>query len=283
MPRSFSLVRLAAPAMAAALAGFAQPAAAQFLGPWGGVWGPPPPRIVDGPIFDETRISPRAVSRIIRAQGYRLISAPRYGDERVVAIGENGAGVRARFVIDAFDGELLRMSALNAPAPAYRGPAAPGMAVAPEFGAEPAPGYPAAPLAKPKPKPKTASRTPPAPKPVAAPPAPAPSQAITAPAAPVPAPAAPQQATPSPAPVEANTAPATLAPAPQTPLAPDAKPVEPPKSGDIGPRVEPVSPQARAPEPNAPPPAVEAPKPADPSPAPAAPTSTPSNEPNGAP
>jgi hypothetical protein len=275
MPRSFSFVRLAAPALAAALAGFAQPAAAQFVGPWGGVWGPPPPRIVDGPVFDETRISPRAVSRIVRAQGFRLISAPRYGDERVIAIGENGAGARARFVIDAFDGELLRMSALNAPAP--------GTAVAPEFGAEPAPGYPTTPHAKPKPKSKTASRTPPAPKPVAAPPPPAPSQATTAPAEPVPAPAAPQQAAPSPAPVEAKTAPATIAPAPQTPLAPDAKPIEPPKSGDIGPRVEPVAPQARAPEPSARPPAIEAPKPADPPPAIAAPTATPSSEPNGAP
>ncbi|MDE2365160.1 MAG: hypothetical protein KGM42_20990 [Hyphomicrobiales bacterium] len=272
MPKPIPFLRAAAPLALAIAAGAAFPhaAAAQVWGAWGG-WGPPPARIYGPPpgAYGDDTISPRIVARILNAHGYRLVSAPTYSGERLFAVGENGAGLRARFVIDAYDGALLRVARLGVGDPVLRPPGfiprppanyaygGPG-----EFQEEaplaPAP-RPLAPKHKAKPKPHTASRmVEPAPAPLVRP---APSVATKPPAV--------VRPVEKPAPVHAAVPPA---PAPTPPLAPDAKPPETQSSTpvDIGPKVEPV---ARAPE-AAPAPAqvprVET-KPAAPAPATAAP------------
>jgi hypothetical protein len=247
--------RLGAPALLAlATVAAPLPAAAQYWGGWGGGWAPPPRVYVAAPaddFFGEDAVSPRTVARILNSRGYRLVSAPAYSGERVVAVGEAANGARARFYIDAYDGALIRMVRAGPQGDYASAPPA-------DYGAPPlgAPGEPRA-KPKPKPKPKSAARTPGDAKP-AAPAAPPPSVATQPPAEPAPAidqkptavappapavPAAPAASVPAPAPTPQATAPT---PAPQTPLAPDARPAEQPsgKPVDIGPRVQPV---ARAP------------------------------------
>lgn len=268
----------AAPAVLVLALAAPQTASAQFWGGWGGGFGPPPvpPRNVGpGPYFDDA-ISPRVVSRILAAHGYRMISAPLYNGERVIATGEGAGGARARFYLDAYDGALLRV-ARGGPQPgpdiAYGQPDAFGQ---PQIAPGAVPGEPLyQPKPKPKPKPRTAARAV-EPKPVA-PAKPAPTEATKPPAEPAPVATTPAQPTPSagaPAPSTApsasapvqesasaptNAAPQASAPSsPQTPLAPDAQPAEASKPADIGPRVQPVAKGPdKAPEP-------EATKPAEP-------------------
>ncbi len=225
--------RFATPAILAVVAALGAPgsASAQFYRAWGwGGWGPPPARVYAPPPMsyeEDAVISPRVVANLLRARGYRLVATPRYAGDRVVALGENSAGARMRFIIDAYDGALIRMARVDGRQPGFvpgrpRGDVALG---APDDYGEPnlAPHRPMS-----KPKSTTAARTP-AEAPRLTPAKPAPSQASRAPVAPGTA-----------------AAPATIVPAPQTPLTPDAQPSALAKpAGDIGPRVEPV---ARAPD-----------------------------------
>jgi hypothetical protein len=255
MSKPLFMVRAAAP-VALALAAFVAPqaASAQYWSwgaPPGRVFGPPP--VVYGEPDDGFApggaiLAPRMVAQILNARGYRLVSAPQRRGPRLIAIGENSRGDRARFVIDAYDGALIRMARAEggdfAPRPPAVIPGRPGdyaYGQPDDFGMEAPLGAPprsVAPVHKPKPKPKTAARTV-EPKPVT-PAKPAPTEATRPPQAPTPAPAA--EAPAPAAPPQTATAPT---PQPQTPLAPDARPPENAKPVDIGPRVEPV---ARAPE-----------------------------------
>lgn len=251
----------------AGVAAGSAPAAAQF---WGGGWFAPipVPGIMPGPPAADA-IPVRMVARIVAAQGFRLTDYPVRRGNRIIALGVDQRGQMMRFVIDAYDGAVLRASLVGAPRPpgyignpdtyAYGGPA---------YGApdarEP---LDAAPKQKRKPKVKTAAK-PPAPLPHAAPASPAapPSQATQAPAPltpvapatvstppaapaaatpPAAAPAAPAVATPVPAKPE-PAPPVVAAPPPDVRPAPDAQP-----SADIGPKVVPVKPtEAKAPEPD---------------------------------
>lgn len=244
----------------AGMAGLAAPASAQF---WGGGWFAPIP--MPGPMSADpgAAIPVRMVARIVAAQGFRLTDYPVRRGNRVIALGVDGRGQMMRFVIDAYDGAVLRTALVGAPRP-------PGYIGNPDTYAYGAPAYgvPAArepldtaPKQKRKPKVKTAAK-PPAPLPQAAPASPAapPSQATQAPA-PV-TPAAPATvSTPSPAPA-ATTPPAVAAPVPAKPAEPAAPVVAAPPpdvrpapdaqpSADIGPKVVPVRPtEAKAPEPD---------------------------------
>lgn len=236
MVKPLVFARSAAPAILALVAALGAPgsASAQFYRAWGwGGWGPPPARVYAPPpmVYEEdAAISPRIVASLLRARGYRLATAPRYAGDRVIALGENSAGFRARFIIDAYDGALIRMVRVDGRQPGFvpgrpRGDVAlgaPGEYGDPDLAAPPpGPLAPHRPMAKPKPK--TAARTP-AEAPRLTPAKPAPGQASRAPAAPGPA-----------------AAPVIGVAAPQTPLAPDAQPAAQAKpAGDIGPRVEPV-------------------------------------------
>lgn len=263
----FCLRRFAAPAALAAIAlgAAVAPASAQYFRPWGpGYWGPPTVYSEPGDTFDDSQLSPRAVAGILRSRGFRLVSAPQLRGKEFVAVGESADGRRVRFVIDAFDGDVIRTVRLDSarPAPVLR--EEPNI-----FDAPPPTDGPQVVPVKPKPKSRAAAHAPAAPKKIApAPVAPAPSQATTIPAAPAPVAAPPVQHTAVPP-----------APAPQTPLAPDAAPHEPARPADIGPRVQPVPSEARAPvqpaSPAAPPPGVTPPADAAPPPAITTPTEQP--------
>ena len=259
----------------AGMAGLSAPASAQF---WGGGWFGPIPIPGPAPADSGAAIPVRMVARIVAAQGFRLTDYPVRRGNRVIALGVDGRGQMMRFVIDAYDGAVLRASLVGAPRP-------PGYIGNPDTYAYGAPAYgvpeareplEAAPKPKAKPKVKTAAK-PPATLPHAAPASPAtpPSQATHAPApvtpsAPVTAPATvstppvapapPAAATSTPPAPAAPAAPAVVAPVPATPVAPPVAVAPPPDvrpapdaqpSADIGPKVVPVKPtEAKAPEPD---------------------------------
>jgi hypothetical protein len=242
-----------------------QPAQAQFWNGWFGGWRPAQPGPYAAPI------PPRRVASIVASEGYALNGVPRRQGDVIIADGVDGRGEHMRFVIDAYDGEILRLHAAGPPRPpgivGNSQPMPPAhTAMAPSSsdpisalragvdqlvgGAQPGrePPHPSAKSAS-KPK-QTAAHTPS--KPPATPVAPkAPSEAehVTAPA-----PTATQQPTAPAATFEAK-APAA---APATPLAPDAAPaaapVAPPPARveakapaaqpatDIGPAVKKIDP-----------------------------------------
>jgi hypothetical protein len=261
-----------------ALLSASAPAQAQWGGWWGG-W-----RSEPGPYA--APIPPRRVASIVASEGYALNGAPRRDGDVIIADGVDPRGQHVHFVIDAYDGEILRSRVAASPSagpprpPGFIGNTEPSpppqahAALSPNQ-ARPAPGTvarppagqmmggaqpgfePPHPLAKPKPAPKpkqTAAHNPA--KPAAAPvPPKAPSEAekVTAPT-----PSANQEpAAPSPA-AEAK-APAA---SPETPLAPDAAPANPPAAPapaaveakapvppatpDIGPAVKKVDPASTA-------------------------------------
>jgi hypothetical protein len=246
------------------------PAQAQFWGGWFGGWRSQPAPYA-------APIPPRRVAAIIADEGYAMNGTPRRQGDIILADGVGRGGEHVRFVIDAYNGEILR-TRIAAPAagpprpPGFVGNGEPPQAQAaltpnspgPTSGLRPSAGQvmggaqpglePLHPLAKPKaPKPKqTAAHTPA--KPAAAPvPPKAPSEAdkVTAPA-----PTATQESSPA-------TSTEAKAPAgnPATPLAPDAAPVSPPAAPapameakaptpqatpDIGPAVKKVDPAPTA-------------------------------------
>src|SRR3954453_8624392 len=174
-------------------------AEAQIWGGWFGGW-----RSEPGPYA--APIPPRRVATIVASEGYALSGTPRRQGRVIIADGVDARGEHMHFVIDAYDGEILRLRLAGPPRPpgfigsgelvspqahAALGPNQPG----PVSGLRPGGGQamggaqpglePPHPLAKPKaPKPKqTAAHTPA--KPASAPVAPkAPSEAekVTAPA-----------------------------------------------------------------------------------------------------
>jgi hypothetical protein len=254
------------------------PAQAQFWGGWWGGW-----RSAPAPYA--APIPPRRVASIMASEGYALNGTPRRQGEVIIADGIDARGEHMRFVLDAYDGQILRLAGPPRP-PGLIGNSEPQMPQAhaaltpnssgPSSGARPGAGQvmggaqpglePLHPLAKPKaPKPKqTAARTPA--KPAAAPVLPkAPSEAekVTAPA-----PTATQE------PGASATSTEAKAPAgnPATPLAPDAAPANTP-----APPAPAAAIQAKAPAPQATPDIGPAVKKVDPSPtatvpAPAAPS-----------
>ncbi|GAC1328393.1 MAG: hypothetical protein NVSMB26_03620 [Beijerinckiaceae bacterium] len=246
-----------------ALLSVSAPAQAQFFGGWWGGWRP-----VQAVPYD-TPIPPQRVARILASKGFSLSAPPRRQGEIIVAEGVDRQGQRMRFVLDAYDGEVLHGRLVGPPRPpALIGRAdTPAMAPRTSAGLLPDEGATAAipgahpqlgaepqhPLQKPKPKPKAqpAAHSPAKVAPPAVVPK-VPSQAET-----VNTPAVTQEPATAPA-AEAN-APAT---APATPLAPDAAPASPPAApaaaatearapgpatGDIGPVVRKVEPAAAAP------------------------------------
>ena len=261
---------------AGGMAGLTSPASAQFFGGGGGgLWG--------GPVYRQAVIPPRFVAAILRGQGFQLADMPVRRGPNIIALGTDGRGQVARFVLDAYDGEVIRMAFVGATRPpgyagrsngyAYGGPGAQ------DFAPPPAPRLDA-PLDRPRAKPRvrTATKTP-APLPHAAPasPAPAPSIATRPPETPVKPLAAtpvdktlldrtPVATTPPLDKTSADKTPANKTPdnktpaatasvpvapvAPQTSIAPDAQPK------DIGPKVVPVKP-AEARGPDTPPPAAD--------------------------
>lgn len=94
-----------------------QPAAAQFIAPWG-VWaGPPQVFEQDDDFVDDRMIPPNVVRNILRSRGYRLVAAPRLSGENIVALGEDARGRRTRFVIDGYSGALVRVVSIGRAAP----------------------------------------------------------------------------------------------------------------------------------------------------------------------
>jgi hypothetical protein len=79
------------------------PAQAQF-------WGHSPP-VFD---FDDDELSPRELSRMALAQGFRLVSRPRYGDEYAVATAQDRSGRTFQVTLDIFSGQVLNARALAA-------------------------------------------------------------------------------------------------------------------------------------------------------------------------
>ena len=251
-----------------AILGAGTPAQAQFWGGWFGGWRSAEPAY--GP-----PIPPRRVAAIIASEGYALNGLPRRQGDVILADGVGPRGEHMRFVIRAYDGEILRIRAAGSgslagpprppgfvgngepvpPPPAHAdltsnhpGPASglrPGAGEATGAltdGTRPGLEPPHA-LAKPKaPKPKqTAARTPAKTTPVpVAPKAPSEAEKVAAPApAATPEPAA---AAPASAPAAEAKAPAT---SPVTPLAPDAAPANPPAAP------APAAVEAKAPAPAA--------------------------------
>ena len=258
-------------------------AQAQFWGGWFGSWR-------SAPAPAAAPIPPRRVAGILASEGYALSGAPRRQGDVIIADGVDARGEHMHFVIDAYDGEILRLRLAGPPRPPGfigNGEPAPPQARAALAPNQPAPVSglgssagqligaltggtqqqqqgiePPHPLAKPKaPKPKqTAAHTPAKATPVAVPPkTPSEAEKVTAPA---------PTATPEPA----ATAPAAEAAAPAappaTPLAPDAAPANPPvapapaaveakapapaAATDIGPVVKKVDPAPTATVPAAP-------------------------------
>ena len=239
--------------LAAGLAGVscvaAAPASAQFFG--GGFFGGGPfygRPVYNGPVvvdeLDDVPMSrdlaprglpPRAVARIVNARGYQLTAAPMRAGERIIAQAADPSGRQVRFVIDAYDGSVLRLLPLD------------GARVAALPEGSGAQGLPGAQIDKFLPDdrpllPKPKAAKPRAAKPIAKPPVNAAlPQAVKPIETPVVAPAAPPvAATPVPAPSEATRVPAPIE-QPATAAAPA------PRAADIGPRVIPVTPAAPTP------------------------------------
>ncbi|MBV9394042.1 MAG: hypothetical protein JOZ84_06480 [Methylobacteriaceae bacterium] len=228
------------------------PAQAQFWGGWWGGWRSEPAPYA-------APIPPRRVAGIVASEGYALSGTPRRQGDVIIADGVDARGEHRHFVLDAYDGEILRSRLAGPPRPpglvgsgeprvpqaqAALAPNQPGPASGLRPGGQAMGGAqpglePVHPLAKPKAaKPKQTAAHNPA-KPAATPVAPkAPSEAekVTSPA-----PAATRE------PGAAGTSAEAKAPAgsPATSLAPDAAPVSPPAAP------APAAVQAKAPAPQA--------------------------------
>jgi hypothetical protein len=251
-----------------ALIGGAGSAQAQMWGGWFGGW-----RAAPGPYASP--IPPRRVAGIVASEGYALNGTPRRDGDVIIADGVDPRGQHVHFVIDAYDGEILRSRVAGPPRPPgfvgnpEAAPQAHAALVPNQVGsgagtiARPPAGQmlggaqpglePPHPLAKPKAaaKPKQTAAHNPA-KPAAAPiPPPSEAEKVTAPA-----PTAHQEPA-SPAPAAEARAPETLVP---TPLAPDAAPA----SGPAAPA--PAAVEAKAPVPQATPDIGPAVKKVDPAP-----------------
>jgi hypothetical protein len=256
------------------------PAQAQFWGGWWGGW-----RSAPGPYAGP--IPPRRVASIMASEGYALNGTPRRDRDVIIADGVDARGDHMRFVIDAYDGQILRSRLAGPPRPpgfvgnpepapqghAALSPSQPGSA--PAAIGRPAAGQmiggaqpglePAHPLGKPKPGPKpkqTAAHNPAKPSTAPVPPkAPSEAEKVTAPA-----PTAAEEATGPAAATEAK-APAG---SPTTPLAPDAAPANPPAAP------APAAVEAKAPAPQATPDIGPAVKKVDPAPTATVPAAAPS-------
>jgi hypothetical protein len=233
------------------LLGASAPAQAQFFGSWWGGWHSEP-----GP-YAAAPIPPRRVASIVASEGFALSAPPQRRGDVILADGVDRQGQHMRFVIDAYDGEILRGRVAGPPRPpaligngepaglppqaharlmpGETGPTAlpgagPRAAAGPILGGAQPGLEPMHPLAKPKapPKPKqTAAHTPPKAAATAPIPRKVPSQAEQV-KEPVPAPSAQQEPATSPtSATEAKAAPAAAA-SPATPLAPDAAPINVP-------------------------------------------------------
>jgi hypothetical protein len=254
------------------LLGASGPAQAQFWGGWWGGW-----RSAPGPYA--APIPPRRVASIMASEGYALNGTPRRDRDVIIADGVDARGDHMRFVIDAYDGQILRSRLAGPPRPpGFVGnpepapqahaalspnqpgsvPAAIGRPAAGQMIGGAQPGFePPHPLAKPKvaAKPKqTAAHNPAKPGTAPVPPkAPSEAEKVTAPV-----PTAAEEPAAPPAATEAKAA----AGSPATPLAPDAAPANPPAAPppaaveakapalqatpDIGPAVKKVDPAPTA-------------------------------------
>jgi hypothetical protein len=243
------------------------PAQAQFWGGWWGGWRSAPGSYA-------APIPPRRVASIMASEGYALNGTPRRDRDVIIADGVDARGDHMRFVIDAYDGQILRSRLAGPPRPpGFVGNPEPApqahAALSPnQPGSAPAASRPAAgrmiggaqpglepphPLAKPKagPKPKqTAAHNPAKPTTAPVPPkTPSEAEKVTAPA-PTAAeePAAPPAATEAKAPAGRPTtllapdaAPGNRAAAP-APAAVEAKAPAPQATPDIGPAVKKIDP-----------------------------------------
>jgi len=252
------------------------PAQAQFWAGWWGGWRSAPGRYA-------APIPPRRVASIMASEGYALNGTPRRDRDVIIADGVDARGDHMRFVIDAYDGHILR-SRLAGPTrpPGFVGnpepapqahaalsptqpgsaPAAIGRPAAGQMIGGTQPGLePPHPLAKPKAaaKPKqTAAHNPAKPSTAPVPPkAPLEAEKMTAPA---------------PTATEEPAAPPAKAPAgnPTTRLAPDAAPAHPPAAA------APAAIEAKAPAPQATPDIGPAVKKVDPAPTATVPAAAPS-------
>jgi hypothetical protein len=234
-------------------------AQAQFFGGWWGGW-----RHAE-PMPEGVPIPPRRVERIVASEGFSLSGPPQRQGDVILADGVDGRGQRMRFVLDAYDGQILRTRLVGGPRPPgliYGGPGVdvpsqahaglgrdePGPTIVPGVGprvGSAQPGFEAPrPLQKAKPpaKPKQSAARAPA-KPAAAPIAPkVPSEAET-----VTPPASAKQEPVSAPPAAEAKAPAPAASTPATPLAPDATPV----GTAPAPAPAPATTEAKAPAPKA--------------------------------
>lgn len=102
-------------ALAAGLAAAASPASAQvFFRPFAHGFSyeyeaprpsfPPPAPLIE----EEEALSPREVARAARAQGFEPVGRPMRNGEVYVIEAQDGRGRRARLIVDAYDGAILR-------------------------------------------------------------------------------------------------------------------------------------------------------------------------------
>jgi hypothetical protein len=89
--------------------GASAPAEAQFFGGWWGGW-----RAAPAPYG--APIPPRRVARIVASEGFELSGPPRREGDVILAEGVDSSGQRMHFVIDAYDGDVIR-SRLARPGP----------------------------------------------------------------------------------------------------------------------------------------------------------------------
>jgi hypothetical protein len=249
--RSKHLIALVS--LAPLTAAFAPPAAAEFFfRPFG--------QVFHQPIVEEDAapdVSPRAIASILAEEGFRLVGPLGRRGDQIVVTGVDRRGRQRRFVIDPYEGEILRSWRIEAPIDELPPPAAlrrdgrplpaPSEAihgaprasaidepmVVPGFGAEP----PAVPSsrkrAEPAHRPKTATRPDarPSQRPARHTP---PSQATKSPERPA---AAAKTIAPAPAekPVEQSATPAQPTQAPMPPTAAEKPAIETPVEAKTAP------------------------------------------------
>jgi hypothetical protein len=86
------------------------PAQAQFWGGWWGGWRSAPGSYA-------APIPPRRVASIMASEGYALNGIPRRDRDVIIADGVDARGDHMRFVIDAYDGQILRSRLAGPPRP----------------------------------------------------------------------------------------------------------------------------------------------------------------------
>jgi hypothetical protein len=88
--------------------GFLSPAEAQVMPVQ--FWGHP------APMFDEDdELTPGELQRLALAQGFRIVSRPRYGDDYAVARAQDRAGRSVQITLDAFSGQVVHVRAMAQP------------------------------------------------------------------------------------------------------------------------------------------------------------------------